>query len=149
MRVSTKGDYATRALQDLALHYDQGPVQIEGIARRQGLPLRYLEQVLLMLKRAGFLRSKRGVKGGYYLAKPPREITIGEILRALEGPVAPIFCVTAGAREVCPKEGMCALQDLWGQVRDAVSKIVDTTTLEDISRRLRAKQEAARVTYQI
>ena len=149
MRVSTKGDYATRALQDLALHYDQGPVQIEGIARRQGLPLRYLEQVLLMLKRAGFLRSKRGVNGGYYLAKPPREITIGEILRALDGPVAPIFCVTMGKREVCPKEGMCALQDLWGQVRDAVSKIVDTTTLEDISRRLRAKQEAARVTYQI
>ncbi len=149
MRVSTKGDYATRALQDLALRYAQGPVQIEGIARRQGLPLRYLEQVLLMLKRAGFLRSKRGVNGGYYLAKPPREITIGEILRAVDGPVAPIFCVTAGTREICPKEGMCALQDLWGQVRDAVSQIVDTTTLEDISRRLRAKQEAARVTYQI
>ena len=149
MRVSTKGDYATRALQDLALQYDQGPVRIEGIARRQGLPLRYLEQVLLMLKRAGFLRSKRGVNGGYSLAKPPREITIGEVLRALDGPVAPIFCVTAGKREACPMEGMCALQDLWGEVRDAVSKIVDTTTLEDISRRLRAKQQAARVTYQI
>lgn len=131
------------------MHYDQGPVQIVGIARRQGLPVRYLEQVLLMLKRAGFLRSKRGVNGGYYLARPPREITIGEILRALDGPVAPIFCVTAGKREMCPKEGMCALQDLWAEVRDAVSKIVDSTTLEDISRRLLAKQEAARVIYQI
>ncbi len=149
MLISAKGDYATRALQDLAMQYDRGPVQIEGIARRQGLPVRYLEQVLLMLKRAGFLRSKRGVNGGYYLAKAPGEITIGEILRAVDGPVAPIFCVTTGKREVCPKEGMCALQDLWGDVRDAVSKIVDTTTLEDISRRLRAKQGAARVTYQI
>ncbi len=102
-----------------------------------------------MLKRAGFLRSKRGVNGGYYLAKPPGEITIGEVLRAVDGPVAPIFCVTAGVRELCPKEGMCALQDLWADVRDAVSKVVDTITLEDISRRLRAKQEAARVTYQI
>jgi Rrf2 family protein len=149
MLVSTKGDYATRALQDLAIHYDQGPVQIEGIARRQGLPARYLEQVLLMLKRAGFLRSKRGVNGGYYLAKPPREITIGEVLQAVDGPVAPIFCVTAGKRELCPKEGICALQDVWAEVRDAVSKVVDTTTLEDISRRLRTKQEAGRVTYQI
>lgn len=149
MVVSAKGDYATRALQDLAIHYDQGPVQIEGIARRQGLPVRYLEQVLLMLKRAGFLRSKRGVNGGYSLAKPPREITLGEVLRAVDGPATPIFCVTAGHRERCPKEGMCALQDVWAEVRDAVSKIVDTTTLEDISRRLRAKQEAGRVTYQI
>lgn len=149
MLVSRKGDYATRALQDLALHYDQGPVQIEGIARRQGLPLRYIEQVLLILKRAGFLRSKRGVNGGYFLAKPPGEITIGEVLRAVEGPVAPIFCVTGGKREICPKEGLCALQDLWAEVRDAVSKIVDSTTLEDISQRLLAKQEAARVIYQI
>ncbi|HYB72461.1 MAG TPA: Rrf2 family transcriptional regulator [Candidatus Sulfotelmatobacter sp.] len=149
MLVSTKADYATRALQDLAMHYDQGPVQIEGIARRQGLPVRYLEQVLLMLKRAGFLRSRRGVNGGYYLAKPPHEITIGEVLRAVDGPVAPIFCVTDGQRELCPKEGFCALQDLWAEVRDAVGKVVDTTTLEDISQRLRAKQGAGRVTYQI
>ena len=149
MKVSTKGDYATRALQDLALHYEEGPIQIETIARRQGLPARYLEQLLLNLKRAGFLASKRGVNGGYYLAKSPREISIGEILRAVDGPVAPIFCVTSGRREVCPKEGACALQDLWGEVRDAVSKIVDTTTLEDIRARARAKEGAARVTYAI
>ncbi len=151
MKVSTKGDYATRALQDLAIHYDEGPVPIETIAQRQGLPARYLEQVLLTLKQAGFLGSKRGVNGGYYLAKPPREITIGQVMRVVDGPVAPIFCVTvsAGRREICPKEGACALQDLWGEVRDAVSKIVDATTLEDISRRARAKQEAARVTYHI
>lgn len=149
MKVSTKADYATRALQDLAIHYDRGPIPIEVIAHRQGLPVRYLEQVLLTLKRAGFLESKRGVNGGYLLAKPPREITIGQILRAVDGPVAPIFCVTTGRREVCPKEGVCALQDLWGEVRDAVCKIVDSTTLEDIGRRARAKQETARVTYHI
>lgn len=149
MKVSTKGDYATRALQDLAIHYDQGPIPTEAIARRQGLPVRYLEQVLLGLKRAGLLSSRRGVNGGYYLAKPPGEITIGQILRVVDGPVAPIYCVTSGQREVCPREGACALQDLWGEVRDAVSKIVDSTTLEDIGRRVRAKQEAARVHYHI
>ena len=149
MKISTKGDYATRALQDLALHYPDGPIQIESIARRQGLPARYLEQLLLHLKRAGFLESKRGVNGGYYLAKPPSEISIGDILRAVEGPVAPIFCVTSGKRQICPKEGACALQDLWAEVRDAVSKIVDTTTLEDIRARARAKEERLRVTYVI
>ena len=150
MKISAKGDYATRALQDLAIHYDQGPVPIETIAHRQGLPVRYLEQLLLGLKRAGFVGSRRGVNGGYYLAKPPREITIGQVMRVMDGPVAPIFCVTpAGRREVCPKEGACALQDIWAQVRDAVSRIVDVTTFEDIGRRARAKQETARVTYHI
>src|ERR1700693_5162356 len=100
MRISTKGDYATRAMQHLALHYNEGPIQIEEIARRQHLPVRYLEQILLSLKRAGFLESKRGVSGGYYLAKHPREITLGAIIRATEGPIIPIFCVGSGKREM-------------------------------------------------
>ena len=93
MRISTKGDYATRALQDLALHYDQGPIPIEKVASRQGLPVRYLEQLLLTLKRAGLLLSKRGVNGGYSLARPPSQITLGEVLRAVEGPIEAIYCV--------------------------------------------------------
>ncbi|MBI2164527.1 MAG: Rrf2 family transcriptional regulator [candidate division NC10 bacterium] len=120
MRISTKGDYATRALQDLALHYAEGPVPIEAIAQRQALPARYLEQLLLTLKRAGYLASKRGVNGGYYLAKPPREITLGQVLRAVDG----------------------------AEVRDAVSAIVDHTTLADICDRIRAKTKE-RISYQI
>jgi len=148
MKISTKGDYATRALQDLAMHFDKGPVPIEAIARRQALPVRYLEQLLLTLKRAGFLGSKRGVNGGYYLAKSPREITLGQIVRAVDGPIAPIFCVTEAPREQCAQETICALRDVWAEVRDAVSAIVDHTTLADVCERIRAKSKD-RVTYQI
>ena len=149
MKVSTKGDYATRAMQDLALHYDQGPIQIEDIAKRQHLPVRYLEQILLSLKRAGYLESKRGVNGGYYLAKHPREVTLGAIVRATEGPIIPIFCVGSGKREICIEEPHCCLRDIWVDVRDAVTKIVDQITLEDLCRRIRMKQERQGVTYQI
>lgn len=148
MKISTKGDYATRALQDLAFHYDEGPVPIESIAQRQALPVRYLEQLLLTLKRAGFLASKRGVKGGYYLAKPPREITLGQVIRAVDGPIVPIFCVAESPREHCSQETSCVLRDVWAEVRDAVSAIVDHTTLADICERIRAKNKE-RVTYQI
>jgi Rrf2 family protein len=148
MKISTKGDYATRALQDLATRYEKGPVPIEAIAERQALPARYLEQLLLTLKRAGFLASRRGVNGGYYLAKPAREITLGQIIRAVDGPVAPIFCVTDPPREGCSQETMCVLRDVWAEVRDAVSAIVDHTTLADICERIQAKTKE-RVTYQI
>jgi Rrf2 family protein len=136
-------------MQDLALQYDKGPIQIEEIARRQHLPARYLEQILLSLKRAGFVESKRGVSGGYYLAKHPREITIGAIIRAMEGPIGPIFCVDNGPREICSEEPHCSLRDIWADVRDAVAQIVDQTTLEDLCRRFRTKQERQRVSYQI
>lgn len=148
MKISTKGDYATRALQDLAMRYEKGPVPIETIAQRQALPARYLEQLLLILKRAGFLASKRGVNGGYYLAKAPREITLGQILRAVDGPIAPIYCVSENPREHCSQESFCVLRDVWAEVRDAVSAIVDHTTLQDICERIQAKTKE-RVTYQI
>ena len=139
MRISTRGDYATRALQDLALRYNQGPVPIETIAGRQALPARYLEQLLLALKRAGFVGSKRGVNGGYFLAKPPREITLGQILRTVDGPIAPIFCVADSSQESCVQEGLCVLREVWTEVRDAMAAIVDNTTLADICLRVQAR----------
>ncbi len=139
MRISTKGDYATRALQDLALRYNQGPVPIETIAQRQVLPARYLEQLLLALKRAGFVGSKRGVNGGYFLAKPPREITLGQIIRTVDGPIAPIFCVAENAQESCAQETLCVLREVWTEVRDAMAAIVDNTTLADICERIQAR----------
>jgi Rrf2 family protein len=148
MKISTKGDYATRALQDLALHYNEGPIPVDAIAERQSLPVRYLEQLLLTLKRAGFLMSKRGVSGGYYLAKPPREITLGQVIRAVDGPTVPIYCVADGPREHCAQESICVLREVWGDVRDAVSAIVDHVTLEDLCQRVRARSRE-RVTYQI
>jgi len=149
MKISTKGDYATRAMQDLALHYDQGAIQIEEIAKRQHLPVRYLEQILLNLKRAGFLESKRGVRGGYYLAKHPREITVGAIIRTMEGPILPIFCVGPDKREICIEEAHCSLRDIWAEVRNAVLRIVDHTSLEDLCQQIRVKREQQGLTYQI
>lgn len=137
MKISTKGDYATRALQDLALHFDQGPIPIEKVASRQGLPLRYLEQLLLTLKRAGFLMSKRGVNGGYSLAKPPTQITLGEILRAVDGPIESIYCVGDPPRQECAHETDCVLRGVWADVSRAVSAIVDHTTLQDLCDRMR------------
>jgi len=139
MRISTRGDYATRALQDLALHYDQGPIAIERVAARQGLPVRYLEQLLLTLKRAGFLLSKRGVNGGYSLAKPPARITLGEILRTVDGPIEAIYCLDQPPREECARESDCVLRDVWSEVGRAVSAIVDHTTLQDLCDRMRRK----------
>ncbi len=139
MRISTKGDYATRALQDLALHYDRGPIPIEKIASRQGLPVRYLEQLLLSLKRSGFLLSKRGVNGGYSLAKPPAQITLGDILRAVDGPIEPIYCLSPAPREECAYEADCVLRDVWADVQRAVSAIVDHTTLQDLCDRIASK----------
>lgn len=149
MKISSKGDYATRAMQDLALNYGKGPIQIDDVARRQHLPVRYLEQILLSLKRAGFLESKRGVTGGYYLAKHPREITLGAVIRVMEGPIIPIFCVGSGKREVCIEEPHCSLRDIWTDVRDAVAKILDHTTLEDLCQQIKVKRERQGLTYQI
>jgi Rrf2 family protein len=143
VRISTKGDYASRALQDLALRYNQGPVPIEAIAQRQALPARYLEQLLLTLKRGGLVGSKRGVNGGYYLAKPPREITLGQILRTVDGPIAPIFCVAETPQETCSQESLCVLREIWTEVRDAMAAIVDNTTLADICERVQARAVVA------
>ena len=94
--------------------------------------VRYLEQLLLTLRRAGILQSKRGVKGGYTLAKPPAEITLGAILQAVDGPVEPISCLAEAPRKPCPREAVCALRGVWSDIHRAVAAIVDHTTLQDI-----------------
>ncbi len=149
MRISTKGDYATRAIQELSMHYNRGPLRIEQIAERQDIPVRYLEQLLLILKRAGYLESKRGVKGGYMLAKPPYQITLGEIIRLMEGPPAPIFCVDHSSNEKCPVERACGFQSIWVEIRDTVAHILDNVTFDEICRRSQLKIEPRSVSYHI
>lgn len=149
MKISTKGDYATRALQELSMHYNKGLLQIEEIADRQDIPVRYLEQLLLILKRAGYLESKRGVNGGYSLAKAPHQITLGEIIRLMEGPPAPIYCVDPLSRDKCSVEKGCGFQSVWGEVRDAVSDILDNVTFEEICRRAQLKITSKIMSYQI
>ncbi len=134
MKLSTKGEYASRAMLELSLKYDKGPQHIHKISMAQDIPQRFLEQILLLLKRAGYLKSKKGPKGGYYLAKPPAEINVAEVIRVLEGPLAPIDCVSVMAHEPCPMEATCGLRWLWKEVRDSVAEILERTTFADLVR---------------
>jgi Rrf2 family cysteine metabolism transcriptional repressor len=135
VRLSTKGEYASRAMLELAFHYEIKPLHIRDISKAQSIPQRFLEQILLQLKRAGYLRSRKGPDGGYYLSRPPADINIAEVIRVMDGPLAPIDCVSVTAHEVCPHEKTCSLKWLWKEVRDAVAEILERTTLEDLVQR--------------
>jgi len=139
MRISFKGDYALKTLLDLALNTNKGPVKIHDIAKRQDIPLKYLEQILLLLKGGGYVNSKRGQDGGYFLKKPAGKITLGEIVRLTEGYTSPITCVSKSCYTKCTDEVRCPFKDTWGQVRDAVNEIVDKTTIEDIAKKASKK----------
>lgn len=133
MRLSTKGEYASRAMLELARRYQKGPVHSRQISEAQEIPPRFLEQILLLLKRAGYLKSRKGQKGGYVLAKPPDEINVAEVIRVMDGPLAPIDCVSVMAHETCPMENTCGLRWLWKDVRDAVAEILEKTTFADLA----------------
>jgi Rrf2 family protein len=147
MRLSKRGEYGLRAMITLAetFHMDGSPamMQIKEISQREKISPKFLEQILLTLKNAGLLHSKMGVGGGYYLAKPANEITLGQIFRVLDGPVAPIKCVSQMAYESCgcPDEQTCGLRLVMGDVRNAVAGILDNTSLADITKRQNAIRE--------
>lgn len=132
MRLSTKGEYASRAMLELSHRYADGPVHSREISKAQEIPQRFLEQILLLLKRAGYLKSRKGQKGGYILAKPPEAINVAEVIRVMDGPLAPIDCVSVMAHETCPMEKTCGLRWLWKDVRDAVAGILEQTTFADL-----------------
>jgi Rrf2 family transcriptional regulator, cysteine metabolism repressor len=138
MRLSTKGEYASRAMLELSLHHADGALHIREISAAQEIPERFLEQILLLLKRAGYLRSRKGPKGGYLLAKHPSLISVAEVIRVMDGPLAPIDCVSVTAHEPCARESHCGLKGLWKEVRDAVAEILERTTFEDLAERSRA-----------
>ena len=142
MRLSTKGEYASRAMLELSLHYQDKPLHIRDISKAQDIPRRFLEQILLQLKRAGLLRSRKGPDGGYYLAKPPGEINVAEVIRVMDGPLAPIDCVSVTAYEVCPREKSCSLRGVWKEVRDVVAEILERTTFADLAEKTRVARAA-------
>ena len=142
MKISFRGDYALKAILDLALHYDQGLVKIQDIAGRQDIPLKYLEQILLSLKGAGYVNSQRGAKGGYYLAKEPKKIKIGEIIRFMEGPVSPITCVSKSCHKKCSEEAHCVFRPIWDKVRIMTEGIVDKTSFADLCKKHEEKSRS-------
>ena len=133
MRVSTRGDYASRALLSLALHADQAPTSVREIAERTALPQPYLEQILLALKGAGLVRSKRGVGGGYVLARAPDEILLSEILAAVDGPITLGDFGEPHEDGACDHEGQCVLLAIWKQAGDVMRSHLDGYTLASIA----------------
>lgn len=139
MGISTRTEYATRALLDLALAREGEVTKTADVARRQRIPKKYLEQILLAFKRQGILRSKPGLHGGYMLARPARQITLAEVVRAVDGPLAPVRCVslTAYTPCTCPNESVCPLRTIWQQARDAMADVLERVTLADVADRAR------------
>jgi Rrf2 family protein len=135
MKISKRGEYALRALIDIGIASELGRdlVQIRELAEQEKLPVKFLEQILAQLKGAGFISSKRGKQGGYYLRRPMNKIRFGEVIRLIDGPLAPISCVsqTAYERCSCPDEAHCGLRMLMLDVRNAIANILDKYTLAD------------------
>ena len=145
MRISARGEYAIKAVLDLALHRNGRLVPIQEIAGRQGIPQRYLEHVLLALKRAGLLTSRRGSTGGYLLSRSPEEITVGEVLRAVEGNSAPFE--PHGDRRTRHREP--ELAELWEEISEAVSSVVDRFTFAELAARAASRRGGGRAMYHI
>lgn len=135
MRLSKKGEYALRAMIDLSLNYEKGHIQIHDISQREKIPEKFLEIILLELKKAGLLQSKRGIGGGYNLIKHPREITLAEVIRIIDGPLAPLGCVSKWAHVNCPEEKNCGLQSVMMDVRNAIAKILEGVTFDDVCKK--------------
>ncbi len=147
MRMTMKGDYGLRAMIDLAAHYGRGPVASGEIARRQLIPEHFLDQLLITLRRAGLLKSLRGPQGGHLLARPPSQIRMSEIIRALEGTTAPMDCVPNP--DVCQLSAGCGIREVWTQVDDFAQQLLNATTLDQLAERHRVPAREAGAMYYI
>lgn len=139
MKLSTRARYGTRALLDIAQHSDRGPVLLKDIAKRQGISKDYLEHILIFLKAAGLIRSIRGMRGGFVIAKPPSQIRLDEVVKILEGKIALVECIDSP--EVCSHTDVCITHELWEEVTGAMNQVLKSTTLEDLMEKQRGKRK--------
>jgi len=140
MSVSSRCYYAIRAIYALAEHEGRGPLKIAEIAASQQIPVRFLEVILNQLKGGGFVQSRRGAEGGYQLARPSGRLTVGEIMRFIDGPIAPVDCVSVSRPKECEFHGACSFFGFWGRVRQAISDVVDRTTFADLLKENRDRE---------
>ena len=141
MKLSTKGRYGLRAYIDLAKNSGKGPVSIGSIAARQDISERYLEQLMAKLKKAGLVKSVRGAGGGYALAKPPGEVSAGDVLRALEGSLEPVVCAAFHPEEECPVQENCVTKYVWQKVNESVSRTVDHIMIDTLLEKSRENSQ--------
>jgi Rrf2 family protein len=133
MKLSTKGRYGTRALLEMAIHYGEGPLLLKDISEKQEISLQYLEHLISPLVKAGIVKTTRGFKGGVWLARPPAEINLSETTRILEGDIAPVECINNP--ETCTRSHTCAARDVWYEMKQAMYRVLESTTLEDLVKR--------------
>jgi Rrf2 family protein len=146
MRITYKGDYALKTILNLALHYGESPVVINDLAKRADIPTKFLEQILLDLKRGGFVESRRGKIGGYLLARAPSQIRLGEVIEFIDGPVEPIACVDKSYSS-CNDKDKCVFRGIWQQITESTTRIIHNITFEDLAKRCRKSSSA--LVYQI
>ena len=132
MSISQKCQYGLRAVFELAKHWGGGPTSVTQIAGVQAIPPRFLELILGELRQGGFVESRRGVHGGYLLPVDPSRLYVGQIIRFIDGPVAPVSCVVANKQRDCPLHGNCAFMNMWSRARDAVAEVYDQTSFQDL-----------------
>lgn len=149
MKITYKGDYSLKVVLELACSYPHKLVHIEEISRKQDIPRKFLEQILLNLKRGGFLVSKKGARGGYTLARAPKDITLGEVVRYIEGSVYPISCIDCDAPSTCDVLSSCVFAPYWREVGDAISHIIDSVNFETLKEDYLLKKNGYIPDYQI
>lgn len=132
MKLSTKGRYGLKAMFELALHYGEGPIPLKNIAESQEIPESYLEQLVAVLKRNGLATSVRGAQGGYLLSDAPKNITVGDVIRALEGDIAPSDCVLSENIGKCEKQDFCVTKNVWIKIKNSINDVIDSITLQDM-----------------
>ena len=147
MKLSTKGRYGARAMLDLALHYGEGLVSIKDIAERQEVSKRYLIHLMVSLKAAGLVKSMRGARGGFSLARPPAQIRLSEIIQVVEGSIALVECVDDP--KACSRSERCVTRDIWTEMNKAMGRVLESTTLEDLVQRQREKEKRGSAMYYI
>jgi len=138
MKLSTRTRYGIRAVIELAQHEGKRPLQLKVIAERQGISVKYLEQLMSLLRSSGFVRSIRGSKGGYILARPPEQVTLSEVFRCLEGPVTTAECTEN--KDYCERAADCAAREVWVQVEGAIEGVLSSITLADMIQRIQSPE---------
>lgn len=149
MLVAKRTRYALRAIFELAKSHNGGVVKIADIAEAQAIPCRFLEVILSQLKQGGFVNSKRGIEGGYFLLRSPAKLTVGEVVRFMQGPVRAVSCFVKNSRDSCPLFGHCVFLPMWEKVHEAIAGVYDTTTFQGLVDQERDKREKQAPSYSI
>ena len=142
MKISARDEYACSAVLELSLNYDgEAPIRVQDIAERQGIPIKFLFQIMQILKRIDIVRSKRGTEGGYVLSRPPARITVGDVIRCMSGPFVQLSCLESGnLGDDCGKQNTCHFKPIWADVDRAIASVLNNITFEELVRRERASQ---------